>query len=254
VHLATSRFWDWSPDREIHGLVQLAFLTKDKAAVVGRESYIAQNMAIIGRHTELAQALKPRWIALVSSGAVYRRGTAEYPPTFHEDPYGYLKWIEEVALESFAQRTGTKFAIGRLWAAIGQYIGENRAYAVVDFISQARKTGLIRVKSSNPVYREYADAEAFMRQLVSLAAMGVNRALESAGERLEVGDLAALVAKYVLGDAGAIERQFDASLAPDNYIPHANLINPQTLSGFDPPKHNLDVRLARLIEFFMMEL
>jgi nucleoside-diphosphate-sugar epimerase len=211
-------------------------------------------MAIIGRHTELAQALKPRWIALVSSGAVYRRGTAGYPPRFHEDLYGYLKWIEEVALESFAQRTGTKFAIGRLWAAIGQYIGANRAYAVVDFISQAKETGFIRVNSPNPVYREYADAEAFMRQLVSRAAMGVNQAIDSAGERLEIGDLAALVAKYAIGDAAVIERQFDASLAPDNYFPHADLINSQALSGFDPPKYNLEVRVARLVEIFRQEL
>jgi nucleoside-diphosphate-sugar epimerase len=211
-------------------------------------------MAIIGRHTELAQALKPRWIALVSSGAVYRRGTADIPPSVAVDPYGYLKWIEEVALESFAQRTGTKFAIGRLWAAIGQYVGKNRAYAVVDFIHQAKESGLIKVNSRNAVYREYADAESFMRQLVSRAAMGVNQAIESAGERVEIGDLAALVGRYVLGDAAVIERQFDSSLAPDNYFPHSDLINTQSGNGFDPPKHTLDVIVAKLVEVFRKEI
>lgn len=221
----------------ISGVVHLAFQTRDKVNLLGIEKYCFTNLTITSRAIELIEQVKPKWVATVSSGAIFSSPYGPLENNLFNNPYGFTKRVEETMLKEATNALGANLAIGRLWGAMGANMPVNRAYAVSDFIYQAINNGKINIRSANKVWRRYCDAAEFMNVLTSAAETLEFSQFDSGGTLIEVGDLASKISTILLEDI-EIERSphsgDDDKYFPEDieYINLATTLNIK-LRGFD---------------------
>jgi nucleoside-diphosphate-sugar epimerase len=235
----------------IAGVIHLAFLTRDKVAAFGVKDYVFENIQITSRAIKLIEQVKPKYIATVSSGAVFSSSRVDLENDVNDNPYGFTKRIEETMLRDVASNLGANLAIGRLWGAIGAHMPLNRAFAVSDFIWQAKNLGKIQINSKHQVFRRYVSAGHFMHVL-ALAAQELQLSeFDSGGKKLEMADLAALISSQI--DRVDIDRTLDLSLKIDDYYPKSDAF--ELLSarlGLDAP--NFEDELAATVKHHLSQL
>ena len=202
--------------KDLEGLVHLAFLTKDKSADYGFSDYVAKNIELISAACEIIERDKPKWVVVVSSGAIIDRNSLEVESNVVRNPYGFCKRIEEVLLSDAARKVGANIVIGRLWGGTGLHMPIKRAYAISDFIESFKESGAIRITSGGDVLRRYCDAGDFMEVLIKSAIRGDNTTIDSGGPIIELGDLAELLISAT--GTGSISRSTEPS-AVDDYYP-----------------------------------
>ena len=174
-------FFNLNPSEEIDGIIHLAFLTRDKVDFLTFENYVKFNNEITSKAVHLIKTVKPKWVVNVSSGAVFNSKTKELEQSLENNPYGFLKLIEENELKVAAHVVGANLVIGRLWGASGRFMKLNRAYALSDFIFQAYKEKKIIINSDRTVLRRYVDSEVFMGVLIECALTGRDLVVDSGG-------------------------------------------------------------------------
>ena len=208
---------DASISGRLEGLVHLAFLTRDKVAKMSAESYSHANLQITSAAVRLIETCKPKWVATVSSGAVFSSPRGPLENNLESNPYGFTKRVEETLLKAACEGIQSNLAIGRLWGAMGRHMPVNRAYAVSDFIVQAKEAGNIQVHADHEVFRRYCLAADFMRILVGSAKTTQFVTFDSGGEITELGPLAQMVADSL--EVPTLARSLRAGSEPDNYYP-----------------------------------
>ena len=218
--LATQTFENLVLPERIEGFVHLAFLTRDKVSTLEYEAYVLTNLKLISNACQVIAQAQPKWVVLVSSGAIFKNGTSELENNVSENPYGFLKRIEESLIHDAATRVGANVVIGRLWGATGRYMPINRAYAISDFICQAQTGGPIQVYSRNNVYRRYSDAGEFMDALIRAAEKGESFTLDSGGPLIEIGELASEIALRFPGVT--VTREISINDPSDDYYPRSS--------------------------------
>ena len=177
----------------IEGLVHLAFITKDKTTQYSFSEYVAKNIELISAACEIIERDKPKWVVVVSSGAIIDRPTLEIENNVVRNPYGFCKRIEEALIAESAHKVGANIVIGRLWGGTGLYMPIKRAYAISDFIESAKEKNAISINSGGDVIRRYCDAGDFMEVLIRAALKGETTTIDSGGSIIEVGELAKLI-------------------------------------------------------------
>lgn len=217
--LTTQTFENLVLPERIEGFVHLAFLTREKVSTLEYEAYVLTNLKLISNACQVIAQAKPKWVVLVSSGAIFKNGTGELEDSVSENPYGFLKRIEELLIRDVATRVGANIVIGRLWGATGQYMPINRAYAVSDLICQAQTGGPIQIHSRNNVFRRYSDAGEFMDVLIRAAEKGESITLDSGGPLIEIGELASEIALRFPGVT--IQREININDPSDDYYPRS---------------------------------
>ena len=185
--------------KNLEGFIHLAFLTRDKLKTLNFNDFIRINLELISKACQIIERNKPKWIVVVSSGAILDRESGEIESDVEKNPYGFCKRIEELLLADAAKRVGANIVIGRLWGASGEQMPPNLEYALSDFIESARLKNEIQIKSGGEVFRRYVDAGEFMEVLVKLAISGESRLLDSGGVVIEIGELSQLVAGHFPG-------------------------------------------------------
>lgn len=194
-------------------VLHYAFLTKDRAAAMDDDAYAR---ACVGIRDTVLAALDPigaTAIFVASSGAAAR---ADDPAAAREMRlYGRLKRDDEDAFAAWAETTGKRAVIARVFNLTGPYINKLSAYALACFILDALAARPIAVRSPRPVMRGYVP----IRELVSLALLllggeGVTR-FETGGDALELGEVAEAVAA-VLG--GTVSRAAITDTVEDRYL------------------------------------
>jgi nucleoside-diphosphate-sugar epimerase len=200
---------------KLNGFVHLAFLTKDKVEKYGFSDYVAKNIELISAACEIIERDKPKWVVVVSSGAIIDRESLAIENNVMRNPYGFCKRIEEALLSEAARKVGANIVIGRLWGSTGLYMPINRAYAISDFIESAKESGEIKITSGGEVIRRYCDAGDFMEVLIKSAIRGDTKTVDSGGQIIELGDLATLVSAQMRDTS--ISRSSFASAADDYY-------------------------------------
>jgi nucleoside-diphosphate-sugar epimerase len=185
--------------KNLEGFIHLAFLTRDKLKTLNFNDFIRINLELISKACQIIERNKPKWVVVVSSGAILDRESGEIESDIHKNPYGFCKRIEELLLADAAKRVGANIVIGRLWGASGEQMPPNLEYALSDFIESARLKNEIQIKSGGEVFRRYVDAGEFMEVLVKLAISGESRLLDSGGVVIEIGELSQLVAGHFPG-------------------------------------------------------
>jgi len=213
------RLGDFPPMTDVGGVVHLAFLTRDKVAVLGTEAYTFGNTVITSQAIKLIETVNPAWIATVSSGAILSSPGGPLENDVQANPYGFTKRVEETMLEAVANSQDISLSIGRLWGAMGASMPINRNYAVSDFIMQAVETHGIAIRSGHKVWRRYCDARDFMHVLVAAAQTKKSTRFDSGGTLIEVGDLAALIASQLGTDQSCISRAQPTGQLDDEYYP-----------------------------------
>ena len=228
----------------IEGLVHLAFITKDKTTQYSFSEYVAKNIELISAACEIIERDKPKWVVVVSSGAIIDRATLEIENNVVRNPYGFCKRIEEALIAESARKVGANIVIGRLWGGTGLYMPVKRAYAISDFIESAKESGAIRINSGGDVIRRYCDAGDFMEVLVRSAIQGDTTTLDSGGSIIEVGELAKLISAR-LGEI-LISRS-EVPTAVDDYYPRGSEFE-ELAKSVGVQLHGIDEQVLRTLK------
>jgi nucleoside-diphosphate-sugar epimerase len=228
----------------IEGLVHLAFITKDKTTQYSFSEYVAKNIQLISAACEIIERDKPKWVVVVSSGAIIDRATLEIENNVVRNPYGFCKRIEEALIAESARKVGANIVIGRLWGGTGLYMPVKRAYAISDFIESAKESGAIRINSGGDVIRRYCDAGDFMEVLVRSAIQGDTTTLDSGGSIIEVGELAKLISAR-LGEI-SISRS-EVPTAVDDYYPRGSEFE-ELAKSVGVQLHGIDEQVLRTLK------
>lgn len=215
LHLEQHNFFAEFSHDEVEGIVHLAFLTMGKLSGMSIKQYQDENNLIMNRVKTMVQENKPKWLMLVSSGAA---ATANFGHTSTPmDVYGTCKIQEEDVLREICAKSGTNFACGRLWGALGKFMPINRLYAASDFIYTALTENEISIQNPKLVYRRYVDAGEFMSLLYEVAKSGRSIEFNSGGHLLELTDLANKI-KFFLKDI-KITRTKESHILEKSYLP-----------------------------------
>ena len=229
--------------KDLEGFIHLAFLTKDKSAEYSFSDYVAKNIALISSACEIIERDKPKWVVVVSSGAIIDRDSLEIENNVVRNPYGFCKRIEEVLISDAARKVGANIVIGRLWGGTGLHMPIKRAYAVSDFIETFKESGAIRITSGGHVMRRYCDAGDFMEVLIKSGIRGDNTTVDSGGPIIELGDLAELIISAT--GTGSISRSSEPT-AVDDYYPRGMEFEELALS-VGVPLHGISEQVLRTL-------
>lgn len=209
------RVWD---DREVAAfaptvVLDCAFLTRDRVTHMPLDEYVAANRTLTERLVYATRLPDVRLALTVSSGAaVYPHDALDGP--IEDNPYGYLKREAEQRLAEAAAGAGAVPVVTRAWSISGAHVQKPQGYALGSMIRDA-DAGAIRIMARRPVFRRYVLAEELLA--MGLAEGGVGPAtIDSGGELVEMGELAAQVAQVVRPDA-VISRDEVDPRDPDRY-------------------------------------
>jgi len=199
------------------GFIHLAHLTKEKIPNLGAQEFINENLLLTSKAAQIIQKTKPKWVVLVSSGAIFDPTNNEIDSNIVTNAYGFGKRVEELIVKNACEIVGANLVIGRLWGASGRFMVPNSAYALSDFIQNAIIHKQININSPYDVFRKYINAAQFMEVLVKSAQFGRNLTINSGGFLVEIGEVAKLVAAKVVGTK-IIRSNYDGS-QPNTYYP-----------------------------------
>jgi nucleoside-diphosphate-sugar epimerase len=205
-------------------LLHFAYLTKEKAASMSLDEYVATNRTISRSTYQAAKGIGVDRIFLVSSGAVYQ-AMAAAPLLQPVQPYGALKLEDEALFSRFAHESeGARVITARLFNVSGPYINKLGSYALASFIEQARQRHLgacIKINADHPVIRSYIAVENLVRVALSHLlddATDPYVCFDTAGDReVEVQELAETV-RYLVNPDITISRPALTSVVADRYV------------------------------------
>lgn len=144
-------------------------------------------------------------VVTISSGAALREPL---------DSYGSLKLEEENQARLLA-KTGRAVVVGRAWSMSGPFVTRPRAYAISDFVLQAR-SGTMTITADHLVYRRYSAVSHFLLVCLRHATAGSSRTIDSGGELVEMGELAERVSR-VVNPAATVVRSALSGVVPSRY-------------------------------------
>jgi nucleoside-diphosphate-sugar epimerase len=228
----------------IEGLVHLAFITKDKTTQYSFSEFVAKNIELISAACEIIERDKPKWVVVVSSGAIIDRPTLEIENNVVRNPYGFCKRIEEALIAESAHKVGANIVIGRLWGGTGLYMPIKRAYVISDFIESAKEKNAISINSGGDVIRRYCDAGDFMEVLIRAALKGETTTIDSGGSIIEVGELAKLISAR-LGQIPITRSETPTPL--DDYYPRGSEFE-ELAKSVGVQLHGIDEQVLRTLK------
>lgn len=202
-------------------MVHAAFPTQDQVDAMGEKAYATTTRGLRAVVLDMASALAPIDFIYISSGAatavergrdIARRGRV----------YGQAKLDDEAAFAGLITETGGRVCIVRAFALSGPYMTKPETYALGNMILQALNAGSVEVQATRPVRRSYMAIGDMLR--IATHAVGELNAGESitfdtAGEVVEVGDLASRVLGVLGCEPGAVTRPpLDPDAPADDYL------------------------------------
>lgn len=203
----------WSPDILLH----FAYVTRDKVTDLGVSQYIATNVAISTAVLEAVARLRPRQVVMTSSGAVYGPGS-EREHDVIGNPYGALKRLDELAFRAAADEVGASCVIPRVFAVAGPRMTKPEKYALGSMIAMAQAGGPVVVRADHRVVRSYCGVDEVVAISLWAASHVGHVVFDTGGAIVEIGELAAVVARDV-GQGCAVERSALISQSPeDRYL------------------------------------
>lgn len=200
-------------------VLHLAFLTRDKVALLGPEAFFNINRDITETLSAAVMHLRPEAMFLASSGAVYNRD-GSLCDDIDKNPYGFLKLKDEQVFANLGKSTGTRVITSRIFNIAGPYINKTDSYVLPCILNDIKAGRPITLKARHPVIRSYCDVDDVMALALTLLLDQSQPGLtfDTAGdEETEIGDLAARCCA-VMKASTPVLREFDPSLPPDRYV------------------------------------
>ncbi|WP_088310700.1 NAD-dependent epimerase/dehydratase family protein [Novosphingobium sp. B 225] len=184
-------------------VIHLAYLTKDKVAVVGEEEFHRINRGIDDAVLDAISGCAPASLFVASSGAA---SLAEAGLDKH--PYGLAKLEQEARFLAWAEKFGVPALCGRIFNIAGPHINKLEAYAVSAFALQALGQGHIAIKATQPVFRSFLHVEDLSRIILRAARHGLGEPgpIDLCGAQVvEMSGIAQVVSEEV-GGSITVER------------------------------------------------
>jgi UDP-glucuronate decarboxylase len=197
-------------------LLHFAFITRDKVAALGIDSYTSQNVAITATVLGAIAKHRPRQVVVASSGAVYRPAGG-LACDLRSDPYGTLKHVDELALRAVTRDGGGVCVIPRVFSVAGARMTKPGLYALGSMIQMATVGGPIVVRARGPVFRSYCGVDEVVALALWAALSGRDFVFDTCGTVVEVGELAGMVAQVHDLDVDVVRRTWDPDVVADRY-------------------------------------
>lgn len=208
---------DVSPTLVVHA----AFPTQDKVDDMGLAAYQRDTDLLRREMSDALTRLSPVDVIYLSSGAATTVSEERDAPP-RTVAYGMAKLDDERAFTELIRAHGGRLCTVRAFALSGPYMTKPESYALGNMIFQAARTGSVEVKAERPVRRSYMAMEDMLRIAVhSVEGLGAGESItfETAGEVVEMGDLAARVLHVMgLDPAAVIRPVFDPAAPADDYL------------------------------------
>lgn len=196
-------------------VIDAAFLTREKIAVVGAANYIEVNQAIIDCSREIAGLASVRKYVGFSSGAtVHLAGHSSF--SLSDNPYAALKRSYEEQMLDAGSWSKASIAIPRVFSVTGAYVNRPELFAFSNLILQA-KSGVMKIQASNRVLRRYCLVEDVISLSLSSLDQGATLIFETGGDLVEIGELAQLIKAQIDTEINII-RSLDQEEGSDNYF------------------------------------
>ena len=186
------KLFDINPDERFDTVIHLAFLTQEKANILGTEDFSRLNREISNFVYTLSRRSHVSQVLVASSGAADPTVLSTF-----KDPakriYGELKRESEELFAELKNHHHAKVEICRIWSISGSHFLTPTKYALGNFIEQAKATGNIHLANSAAVKRAYIDAGEMMGVLLLDLLKGTGQLISSGGFETTLQDLARLV-------------------------------------------------------------
>lgn len=196
-------------------VIHLAYLTREKAALLGERTFFDTNLAIDGSVLAAISARSPASLFVASSGAAQM---AQQGHDMH--PYGLAKLRQEARFLEWGRTAGVPVLAGRIFNLAGPWINKIDGYAIADFATQARSTGQIVISATRPVFRSYLHVADLCALVLESAHAGLvhNATVDLCGATVvEMADLADCVAHAVGGNPTILRGPVDPA-HPNAYL------------------------------------
>ena len=161
-----------------------------------------------------------RAFMFASSGAATK---IETDHSLASHPYAISKATDETAFFTADAAKLTPTLAARLWSVSGPHCTRPRDYALADMIMQCALTGQVTVKTQGIQMRRYVDAGEFLASCLSFNLAGNSGVIDSAGELIEIRDLAQIIAEELGGRAEST--QIDPTVEANLYYTDSNSMN-----------------------------
>ncbi len=227
-------------------ILHCGFPTQDQVDVMGTQSYVDAITRLRAVMLAVIERLGPVDVVYLSSGAAtsVAEGRTVAPRT---RVYGQAKLDDEAAYADAIARAGGRLCVVRAFALSGPYITKPSTYALGSLIMQATTVGAIEVMATKPVRRSYTlmtDMLQIAMHAVAQIGAGEQVRFETAGEVVEVGDLAARVLSVLGRDPGAVSRpRLDPEAPADDYLGDPATMDPLAAAAGVVPA-GLDAQIA----------
>ncbi len=197
-------------------ILHFAFRTRGFAREPG---YVETNRRITGTMQKYIARNGAFGMFVPSSGAVY--GPDRVPhQNLAGDPYGALKYEDELVFGALARQHGFPAVIIRIFNLAGPCMNNLTGYALACIITDILRGGPVELRAAHPVLRGYAHIGDVLDIALSLLLGRHELAVfDSAGEpALEIGELALLAARVIAGKALEVRRPDWQAGAVDRYV------------------------------------
>jgi nucleoside-diphosphate-sugar epimerase len=184
-------------EREPTLLLHLAFLTKDRVAGMSEEDYRRKNRRLSETVLSALDAIGAEGVFIASSGAARHADDPDASPDMRL--YGALKRQDERAFSDWAESSGKRAVICRIFALSGPHINKHETYALASFIRNAVAGEPIEIRSDHIVTRSYVAIRELMSLVFALLLDGTAGCtqFDSGGDPMEMQDIAAAVAAAI---------------------------------------------------------
>ena len=202
-------------------VIHAGFPTQDQVEVMGGGAYVAAITELRATMLEVISRHGPLDLIYLSSGAAT---SVEHGVEVAErtQVYGQAKLDDEAAYAEAIARTGGRLCLVRAFALSGPYMTKPEAYALGSMIMQAEATGRIEVRATRPVRRSYMAIDDMLRiaiHAVGELESGDSVTFETAGEIVEMGEMATRVLGVLGADPSAVARPpMDPDASADDYL------------------------------------
>ncbi len=197
-------------------ILHFAFRTKGHAAETG---YVETNRRIAATLRGFIERNGAYGLFIPSSGAIY--GPDRHPgQSLRQDPYGALKYEDELGFSALARRLGIPAVIIRIFNLAGPCMNNLTGYALSCILSDILHGRPITLRAARPVWRSYTHVGDVLALALSLLLRGENPGpFDAASETaVEIGTLAELSARLLTGGTLPVARPPWQDAAPDRYL------------------------------------
>lgn len=180
----------------------------------------------------LALEKKSSKIINISSGAIYGtqpKGIELLPESFSKDVllfnssniYGSGKLIAENIVENFCRNNNINYLTLRCFAFSGKYLPLDAQFAIGNFIRDAKRNGIIKIKGDGSAIRSYLDSSDMADWVTTALMSNESEKTYNVGSEYAISilDLAHLVASLVPGTKVEVENSLSREIKTNRYIP-----------------------------------